>query len=90
MKNKLESARCQINEIDEQMIELFKKRMAAVQMVAEYKSENNLPVFDVEREKSLIQRNLEKLASKELETYYLTFFQGMLEASKNYQRDFIK
>jgi GTP-sensing pleiotropic transcriptional regulator CodY len=47
MKTKLDEAREVINEVDEQMIQLFIKRMAAVSMVAEYKAENSLPVFDM-------------------------------------------
>lgn len=85
MKNKLDEAREIINEIDEKMIELFIRRMAAVSMVAEYKIENNIPVLDSIREDEIINKNIEKLSNKVLEKYYLTFFEGVLESSKNYQ-----
>lgn len=89
MKTKLDIAREIINEVDSQMIELFKKRMDAAKMVAEYKKENNKPIYDKEREEALINRNLEALNNKELEEYYKTFIEGVLKASKDYQKDLI-
>lgn len=88
--NKLEQAREIINDVDKELIELFKKRMMASKMVAEFKSENNMPVFDESREKSLKEKNLLVLNDKELEKYYLTFLEGVLKASKDYQKDLIK
>ena len=90
MKTKLDEAREVINEVDEEMIALFIKRMAAVSMVAEYKAENNLPVLDSGREDVVRDKNLELLASKQLESYYKTFFDGVLKASKDYQADLMK
>jgi monofunctional chorismate mutase len=89
MKTKLDVAREIINEVDTQMIELFKKRMDAAKMVAEYKKENNKPIYDKEREEALINRNLKLLNNEELEQYYKTFLEGVLTASKNYQKDLI-
>ena len=88
--NKLEEARLIINEVDFKMVELFKERMKAAKMVAEYKKENNLPVLDKAREEALINKNLGLLNDTELEKYYLTFLEGMLTASKDYQKDLIK
>lgn len=90
MKTKLDEAREVINEVDEQMIQLFIKRMAAVSMVAEYKMENNLPVLDSIREDVIKGKNFELLSSKMLEKYYNTFFDGVLKASKDYQADLVK
>lgn len=86
MKNKLDIAREEINNIDEEMIELFKKRMKAVGMVVEYKLENNLPVLDSSREDKLIEKNLKYLNDESLKEYYLTFFNGVLNSSKDYQK----
>ena len=88
--NKLEEARLIINEVDEQLIELFKKRMAASKLVAEYKKENNLPITDSNRETALLNKNLSILNDASLEGYYRTFFEGVLKASKNYQEDLNK
>lgn len=90
MKTKLEIAREIINSVDEEMLVLFKKRMEAAVLVAEHKKEFNLPILDQKREDELIKKNLEKLNDKELEQYYLTFLNGVLTASKDYQKDLIK
>ncbi len=86
MKTKLEEAREIINEVDNEMINLFIKRMAAVSMVAEYKMENDIPVLDSIREDTIKERNIEKLSNKVLEPYYIKFFDGVLESSKEYQK----
>ena len=88
--NKLEQARLIINEVDSKMVELFKERMNAARMVAEHKKENNLPVLDKAREEALIKKNIELLNDKELEQYYLIFLEGMLTASKDFQKELIK
>ncbi len=88
--NKLENARLIINEIDKKMIELFKERMVAVREVALYKKENNLDIFDSKREEELVNKNLKLLNSEELNDYYLTFLNGVLKSSKDYQKDLIK
>lgn len=88
--NKLNDARKIINEVDSEIVKLFKKRMDAAKVVALYKKENNLPIYDEEREKTLIAKNLELLNDEELKNYYLIFIEGMLKASKEYQKDLIK
>jgi monofunctional chorismate mutase len=90
MKTKLEEAREIINEVDNEMIYLFIKRMAAISMVAEYKIENDIPVLDSIREDEIKARNLELLSNKQLEEYYLTFFDGVLNSSKAYQKALIE
>ena len=90
MKNKLDEARIEINEIDKEMISLFKMRMEAVRKVAEYKLDNNLDVLDSKREDEIIHKNIDILSSDELEKYYLKFFNGVLESSKDFQKDLIK
>lgn len=85
MKTKLDEAREIINNIDDEMISLYLKRMAAVKMVCEYKIENNIPILDTGREHILVEKNIEKLGNKEIEPYYLEFFNGVLSSSKDYQ-----
>lgn len=88
--SKLDDARIIINDIDKKMIELFKERMKAVEMVASYKIENNLPVLDSKREELIIEKNIKLLNDNNLEKYYLTFFNGVLASSRCYQEDVIK
>ena len=44
----------EINEIDREMVDLFKKRMKVAASVAEYKKERGLPVLDAARERALL------------------------------------
>lgn len=90
MKTKLEEAREIVNDVDKEMIFLFIKRMAAIKMIAEYKDENNIPILDSSREDSIISKNLDLLSNKQLEKYYLEFFQGVLKASKEFQKDYLE
>lgn len=88
--SKLDVAREIINSVDKEMIELFKKRMEAAKMVAEHKKEVGMPILDQAREDALKEKNLALLNDKDLEQYYLTFLEGVLTASKDYQKDLIK
>ena len=48
--NSLDLARKKINEVDAKMAELFTERMKAAAMVAEYKKEHGLKIYDAKRE----------------------------------------
>ena len=67
--NKLDVARQIINEVDKKMADLFCERMKAAEMVAEYKKEKGLPVYDAVREEAIIQNNSQKLANPDYTSY---------------------
>lgn len=83
--NKLEKARELINEADTKMAELFKKRMDAVRLVAEYKKENGLPVEDTGREEAMISKNQKLISDDEYRSYYISFLKNNIELSKQFQ-----
>lgn len=85
MEDKLSLARKEINTIDKEMAALFCKRMEAVKLVAEYKKEHGLPVFDAEREASLINKNSLLISDDTLKPYYIDFLKSNMEISKKYQ-----
>lgn len=80
----LDVARKELNCIDENMKKLFLRRMEIVKDIAAYKKENNLPIFDANRENEMKKR----LASdiEEVRDYYLNFLEALLIESKNYQK----
>ena len=82
---KLDEARSIINEVDKEIAELFAKRMNATKMVAEYKKENGLAIFDAAREEAIIKRNSEYIADKEIREYYVNFLKDTMSVSKSYQ-----
>ena len=55
-----------IDAIDREIVELFKKRMNVAAEVAEYKRENNMNVLDSSRERALLAKVAE-LSGKEFE-----------------------
>ena len=50
----------QINEIDCGIVELYGKRMETARAIGRYKREHNLPVFDSERERNLLNKVAEQ------------------------------
>ena len=87
--NNLDEARIKINEIDKQLIDLFKQRMELSKEIGLYKYDNNLPILDEAREELLKKNDLILLDDKNLEKYYLMFLEGVLNSSKEYQKDII-
>lgn len=84
--SKLDEARVKIEAIDRQMAALFEERMKAVVEVAEYKKENGMAIFDAEREKALLEKNIQYIQNDDLKRYYREYFEGQLTVSKNYQK----
>lgn len=88
--NKLEQAREVINQIDQDMANLFAQRMQAVKQVAEYKKENGLPVFDASRENAVVEKNAKLIADDEIRAYYVGFIKNTMELSKQYQHKILE
>ncbi len=79
----LKDIRKQIDEIDKELLQLFLKRMSISDEVAAYKQKNQLPTFQPEREKQILERVKEN--SGELAEYSEAFFQNLMELSKSRQ-----
>ena len=74
-----------IEDIDKQMAKLFEMRMECSKEIALYKKENNIPIYDATREKTLIEKNRSYIKNDMFKEYYLEFFKGLLDISKKYQ-----
>ena len=85
MKDLLE-IREQIDNIDDQIIALWKERMALSLQVAEYKKEHNLPILDEQREKELLDR-ISNLAGEELGDYSRDLYEKIMSISRLYQEE---
>ena len=84
MELDLNKLREEINEIDQEMVALFKKRMNVAASVAKYKKEKGLPVLDAARERALLGR-ISDMAGEELDGYARTLYHTMLDVSRAYQ-----
>lgn len=83
----LSALRENINEIDNRIVELWMQRMESSLKIAEYKKENNLPVFDEKREKELLER-VSELAGAELNDYCRELYEKIMAISRDYQRKY--
>ena len=84
--DELQKAREQINEIDEQMAELFQKRMQAVESVIAFKKQHGMPVLDASREEEVIAKNTAKLKDETYKEFYHMFIRDVMRISRSYQK----
>ena len=82
----LQEARNIINDVDLKMAGLFVQRMHAAEMVAQYKKEHGLPIFDAQREEAVIRNGIERIEDESLRSYYEDFIRSMMAVSKQYQQ----
>ena len=85
MNSLLDEARKIINETDEKIAKLFVKRMHAAEMVAEYKKERGLAIYDELREAEVVRRNSALVEDEEIREYYVNFLKGTMAVSRAYQ-----
>lgn len=81
----IEESRNRIDEIDKDIVRLFKERMETAANVAEYKREKGLPVHDPARERQLLGK-IAELSGKEYSDYGKVLYSTILSLSKSYQR----
>ena len=83
----LEQSRQKLNEIDEQLADLFDKRMRITTDVAAYKQEHGKPIYDAVREAQVIERAKQRFPyrSEEFRRALGTFFQTVMDLSKEQQ-----
>tara|TARA_Y100001970_G_C14202557_1_gene841981 strand:+ start:1073 stop:1342 length:270 start_codon:yes stop_codon:yes gene_type:complete len=88
MDKRILQLRKELDLIDEKILILLEKRMDIVIKVGQLKSELEIPIEDIKREKEIIKRLTEhshkKLSDKQLIRIFKTFFQ----LSKNEQKKF--
>ncbi len=83
----LNEIRKEINEIDEQLIKLFVRRMNCAKDVGEYKKANNIAVLNEKREREILDRVYAQ--SGEYGDYARNFFACIMEQSRALQYDMI-
>lgn len=80
----IKELRAQIDEIDAQLLELFRARMNVSLGVAEYKREKNMAVYDPARERQLLA-SISERAGGEIGGYASTLYKTIMELSRTYQ-----
>ena len=77
--------RDRIDQIDHDLVRLFTERMDIAAQVADYKKENNLPIYVPSREREILQ-NVADLAGPEMANYTRVLYSMLFELSRSYQR----
>lgn len=80
----IKELREQIDNIDAQIVELFRARMGVSLGVAEYKRERNMAVYDPARERALFAR-IGEMAGEEISGYAHSLYKTITELSRTYQ-----
>lgn len=80
----LKDYRVQMDDIDNQLINLFRKRMETAGAIAAYKKEHGLPVLDAGREREKMRTLLEKMPP-EMRNYTSVLYSSLFELSRSYQ-----
>ncbi len=80
----LKDLRGQIDNIDDQLVKLFAQRMEIAAKIADYKKENNLPIFVPAREREKLLDVATK-AGPDMENYTRVLYSMLFELSRSYQ-----
>ncbi len=80
----IEKYRAEIDSIDNELVELFVKRMYVAKEIAQLKKETGKAVCDTERERKLLTK-VEETAGEEFGDYTRRLYSSILELSRNYQ-----
>ncbi len=80
----LNECRQHLDKIDDEILELFSKRMEIVSAVADFKRANSMPVLQKDREREILDRISEN-STEELSGYSRLLFSSIMDISRSYQ-----
>lgn len=83
----LSEIRARIDAVDDQLLDLFLKRMALSEEVADYKNQHNLPILNRTREREILAKVTEKAGDKERYAYHL--YSTLFELARSRQAELI-
>lgn len=87
--SKLDVLRGQIDEIDQQIVSLFERRMAVTKEVGEYKQEVGMAVLDAKREREVITKKLNLLTNRDLQADVVLLYETIMGISRRQQRNLV-
>ena len=80
----LNELRNEINQIDDELLKLFLRRMEVTDQVADYKREHGLPIYQPQREREVLKKVAEQ-AGDDKSAYARVLFSMLMELSKSSQ-----
>ena len=84
----IQELRVKINEIDEQLVKAFDKRMKVSLEIAKYKKENGMPVFDPARERDVLNKQTAAVG-EDMAMYVKLLYNTIFDISRSYQQRYI-
>lgn len=82
----MEELRKQIDQIDQEMLELFVKRMNLSKEIVQKKKSLGLKIYDLDREKQILTNMTKKIDDEVIAGLYPQFITNLMDLSKIYQR----
>ena len=86
--DELQALRQEIDAVDRELVELFRRRMDVTHRVGEYKAARGMAVLDQAREREVL-RGKGELAGEELRPAVITLYQTIMALSRRQQRDML-
>jgi chorismate mutase/prephenate dehydratase len=84
----LNELRDRVDQINDQMLQLFLERMECAEQIASYKADHHLPILNRQRERTILSDMAEKAGDKERYAYQL--FSKLLELSRARQAEVLQ
>ena len=87
--SKLEELRQSIDQIDQELVRLFERRMAVTREVGEYKQQVGLPVLDAAREREVLAKKLNLISNPDLQADVVQLYENIMAISRRQQRSLV-
>ena len=90
MMSQLDTLRGAIDEIDNQIVHLFERRMNVTRQVGEYKQENGIPVLDSGREREVLSAKAALVDDVKMKTGVTLLYETIMGISRRQQREIVR
>lgn len=79
----LTNLRQHLDQLDDQIVLLLRKRLEITEQIAEYKNAEGFPLTDVKREEEIINRIEKKIQNPVYKEILIRLYQRIMEEAKN-------
>lgn len=83
----LKQARLEINKLDKEIVRLLEKRFDLVREIGNYKRKHNLPIYDEDRERQVIESCLTFLENEEYSKFIDDIYLQIMKTCKDIQNN---
>lgn len=88
--SELDMMRGAIDEIDNQIVHLFERRMAVTRKVGEFKQKISMPVLDAQREREVLEGKASLVSDPQLKTGVTLLYETIMGISRRQQREIVR